>query len=249
MGEMQRIITKIKRNVLFIELHSDNGSNSIDNQMIGEIENVITNAQNLCTVVVIEGNENHFCSGADIKQTLCGDNQMAVDPERLYGLWKKFRFGEFVTISHVKGNCTAGGIGFISSSDIVISGVNVQYMLTEMFFNLYPACVLPFLVTKVGIQQANMLTLLCKKVDSYEAKKIGLVDIVDIDSDSATRRCIAQVARHSKNTIRKYKSYMNSLADNVERMQEIAIKENMEMFMDEIAQQKIKNYLKRHSYS
>lgn len=164
-----RITTKRIRNVLFMRMASEDGKNCIDDQLVSEMDDALSTNADLCTVIVLEGNEDHFCLGADIASSFEKESKIAVDPGRLYSLWKRLRFGEFVTIAHVKGDCVAGGIGFIASADIVVSSSNAKYMLSEMFFNLYPACVLPFLVNRIGIQRANLLTLLCKKIDSDEA--------------------------------------------------------------------------------
>ena len=248
MTSYNRIATRRVKNVLFMRMNSEDGRNCIDDQLVSEMDSALSINADSCTVIVLEGNEDHFCLGADIASSFEKGSKIAVDPGRLYSLWKRLRFGEFVTIAHVKGDCVAGGIGFIASSDIVISSTNARYMLSEMFFNLYPACVLPFLANRIGVQRANLLTLLCKKIASDEASRIGLVDIVDSDSDSATRRCIAQVARHSKHTIGKYKRYMSSVSDVIEQMQGAAVRENIEMFSDESAIEKVKNYLSTHKH-
>jgi polyketide biosynthesis enoyl-CoA hydratase PksH len=248
MTSHNRITTKRVRNVLFMHMTSDDGKNCIDDQLVSEMDDALSLNADLCTVIVLEGNEDHFCLGADIVSSFKKDSKIAVDPGRLYSLWKRLRFGEFITIAHVKGDCVAGGIGFLASADIVVSGINAKYMLSEMFFNLYPACVLPFLVNRIGIQRANLLTLLCKKISSDEASRIGLVDVVDSDSDSATRKCISQVARHSKHTISKYKRYMSSVSDIIEQMQDTAVRENIEMFSDESAIERVKSYLSTHKH-
>jgi polyketide biosynthesis enoyl-CoA hydratase PksH len=243
-----RVAIKRVRNVLFMRMTSDDGKNCIDDQLVSEMDDALSLNADFCTVIVLEGNEDHFCLGADIVSSFKNDRKIAVDPGRLYSLWKRLRFGEFITIAHVRGDCVAGGIGFVASADIVVSSINAKYMLSEMFFNLYPACVLPFLANRIGMQRANLLTLLCKKIDSDEANRIGLVDIVDSDSDSATRKCIAQVARHSRHTISKYKRYMGSVSGVVEQMQEAAVRENIEMFSDEIAIERVKSYLSTHRH-
>ena len=248
MTNYRRIATTRVKNVLFMRMNSEDGRNAIDDQLVSEMDLALSRNADLCTVIVLEGNDSHFCLGADIASSFEKGSKLAVDPGRLYSLWKRLRFGEFVTIAHVKGDCVAGGIGFVSSADIVIASSSAKFMLSEMFFNLYPACVLPFLTNRTGVQRANLLTLLCKKITSDEANRIGLVDIVDSDSDGATRKCIAQVARHSKHTIGKYKSYMSSVSNIVEQMQGAAVRENIEMFSDESAIQKVKSYLSTHKH-
>ena len=154
------------------------------------------------------------------------------NPEPLYDLWLKLATGPYITISHVRGKANAGGVGFVAASDIVIASQDAQFSLSELLFGLFPACVLPFLIRRIGFQKAHYLTLMTQPISSQQAHTWGLVDVCDAQSDSLLRKHLLRLRCLSKTGIVRYKRYMNGLYDSLLQSKSLALEANHEVFSD-----------------
>ena len=80
-------------------------------------------------------------------------------------------------IAAVDGAVKAGGVGLVSSCDIVVATGRASFELGEAFFGIIPANVLPFLLSvRIPLQKARYLILTAHTLSAREALTIGLVD-------------------------------------------------------------------------
>ncbi|MCX2725790.1 enoyl-CoA hydratase/isomerase [Roseibium salinum] len=180
------------------------------------------------SIVVIEGNGEVFCAGGDFKAV--SETGSAGDPEPLYDIWRELAQGPFVTISLVKGRVNAGGVGFVAASDIVIADKSASFGLSELLFGLFPACVLPFLVRRIGHQKAHYMTLMTKPVSAADALGSGLVDVLADDAETALRQHLARLQHLNKQAIARYKAYMNACSGSADRDKASALEANRAFF-------------------
>lgn len=233
--DYQTIKVRFQDSICFIQIHRPDANNTINDQLIEEFHQVLALCEDSMTVVVVEGLPEVFCFGADFKgihkQMVCGDVSRE-GPEPLYNLWLKMATGPYITISHVRGKVNAGGMGFVAASDIVLADQTVQFSLSELLFGLLPACVLPFLIRRIGFQKANYLTLMTKSISVQEAHTWGLVDVYDVQSESLLRKHLLRLKCLSKTGIQRYKRYMNGLNDFLLQSKSLALATNIEVFSD-----------------
>lgn len=186
-------------------------------------------------MVVLSGSPEVFCSGADFQAVADGsadsDEQRGV-PGPTYDLWMRMATGPYVTISHVRGRVNAGGVGFVAASDVVLADETAQFSLSELLFGLFPACVLPFLVRRVGFQRAHYLTLTTSPISARQASEWALVDAVEANSEALLRRHLVHLRRLSKTAIRRYKSYMSGVGLALHDLKPAALAANVELFSD-----------------
>lgn len=182
------------------------------------------------TVVVIEGGEDVFCAGGDFEAV--SESGSAGDPAPLYDLWLKLAEGPFVSLSLVKGRVNAGGVGFVAASDVVIAEKSGSFALSELLFGLYPACVLPFLIRRIGRQRAHYLTLMTKPVSAVDAVASGLVDVLAEDGEAALRQHLSRLRHLRKPAIARYKSYMAVCSGHPVEDRAPALEANRAMFSD-----------------
>lgn len=221
--------------VCFIRFYRPEANNAINNRLIEECHNALDSMEESISIVVLEGLPDFFCFGADFQDiythiksgTFSGQN-----PERLYELWLKLTKGPFITISLVRGKANAGGIGFVAASDIVVADYTAQFSLSELIFGLYPACVMPFLMRRIGFQKANFLTLSTQPITVEQAFAWGLVDIFDQDGESLLRKQLIRLQRLSKDAIAGYKRYTNEIYDFLVQAKQPAIEANKAMFSE-----------------
>jgi polyketide biosynthesis enoyl-CoA hydratase PksH len=237
----QTIRVRFREPICFVQFDRPAAGNTISDRMIEECHEVLASCEARLTgeppitIVVLEGSPEVFCFGADFQgmhDDLTAGKTGDRGPERLYDLWLKLATGPFVSVAHVRGKVNAGGLGFVAASDIVLADQTAQFSLSELLFGLFPACVLPFLMRRVGFQRAHYLTLMTKPVSVQEAQAWGLVDVHDIDSESLLRKHLLRLRRLSKPAIARYKHYMHDLTDSLRQAKPLALAANREIFSD-----------------
>jgi polyketide biosynthesis enoyl-CoA hydratase PksH len=196
----------------------------------------------------LSGSPEVFCLGADFK-AIAGASKKAHDrddgPGPLYDLWLRLATGPYVTISHVRGKANAGGLGFVASSDIVLADETAQFSLSELLFGLYPACVLPFLIRRIGFQKAHYLTLMTQPISAKQACEWGLVDAYEPLSEALLRRHLQRLRRLSKIAVKRYKTYMGRISAPLQDLKSLAVAANREVFFDANNLQAITRYVEQ----
>jgi polyketide biosynthesis enoyl-CoA hydratase PksH len=221
--------------VCFIQFDRPAAKNTINSELIAECHDAISSFEDAATVMVLSGSPEVFCLGADfnaIARDRGVGNDSADAPGRMYDLWQRLAMGPYISVSHVRGTANAGGVGFVAASDIVLAGDKAQFGLSELLFGLFPACVLPFLVRRVGWQRAHYMTVTTQPLSAERACDWGLVDAVDKDSDDLLRRHLLRLRRLSKTAIRRYKAYIRHLGSPLSELRAPAVAANLEIFSD-----------------
>jgi polyketide biosynthesis enoyl-CoA hydratase PksH len=184
---------------------------------------------------VLEGDRETFCMGADFNEIDAGAREgrvMSFQPESLFDLFHKLAFGDFMTVSRVRGKANAGGLGFIAASDIVVSDETATFGLSELLSGLLPPIVLPFLIQRLGFQRAHYLTCSTQTIGVRQAAEWGLVDAYHANSETVLTLHLARLKRMSARSVARYKAYLSQLAPVDTRAREVAVRFNKEMFAD-----------------
>ena len=258
MGKLtyQTINVRFQGSTCRIQLCQSDSENAITNHLVTELTDVLAICENTTkqksqavSVVVIEGLPDVFCTGADFRQ-ICEQNNAAgrVDAERLYYLWMQLASGSFVTIAHVRGRVRAGGVGFVAACDIVLADESATFALSELMFGLFPACVLPFLIRKVGVQKSHYMTLTTMPISVQDAYASSLVDAYSEDSESLLRKHLIRLSRLSNSAVSEYKKYMHQLNDILMRSQSLAVSTNEQLFCSKENLDKIRRYVNEEKF-
>lgn len=229
----QTIQARFDDAICFVKLDRPQARNAINDLLIQELHQVLARCEQSASVVVLEGSPEVFCMGADFGElapALRGEK--GEGPEPLYDLWLKMATGPYITISHVRGKANAGGVGFVAASDIALCDEGAEFSLSELLFGLFPACVLPFLIRRVGFQKAHYLTLMTQPIPARTALDWGLVDACQDQSGTLLRRHLLRLRRLSKKAIAQYKGYLNRLPAALHQAREPAVAANRELFCD-----------------
>lgn len=232
----ETIRVRFEDEICFIQIHRPKSDNAINNRLIEELGDALRACEGSAKVVVLEGLPDVFCSGADFKeiQTRFEDENRSQeqDPGPLYDLWHRLASGPYITLAHVRGRANAGGIGFVVACDIVLSESKAAFSLSELLFGLMPACVLPFLIRRVGFAKANYMTLMTQPISANQALEWGLVDACEENSENLLRKHLLRLRRLSIVGIMRYKRYASSLDDVLRTSRLKAIEANVEVFSD-----------------
>ena len=242
----ETIKVRFQESVCFLQIDRPDANNTINGELVAECNHVLSECEESATVVVLSGSPEVFCFGADFKAIASasnGSHEMNDGPGPLYDLWLRLATGPYVTISHVRGKANAGGVGFVAASDIVLADETAQFSLSELLFGLYPACVLPFLIRRIGSQKAHYLTLTTQPISARQACEWGLVDVCEPMSEGLLRRHLQRLRRLSKVAIQRYKTYMSRISLPLEELKSPAVAANTEVFSDAGNLQAITRYV------
>ncbi|MET1255418.1 enoyl-CoA hydratase/isomerase [Aliikangiella maris] len=245
----QTINIRFDNDICTIQINRPDANNAINEQLIAEISEVVQHCANRYKVIVLEGSAEVFCFGADFKEIQATfDNQLfenyePVDPTPLYELWTLLATGPFVSIAHVRGKVNAGGVGFVAACDLVLSDSKAMFSLSELLFGLIPACVLPFLIRRIGYPKANYMTLATQPVSVHQALEWGLVDAFEENSQSLLRKHLLRIRRITPQTIQRYKNFQQQISATDPQIKHHAVAMNRTVFSDKENLEKISRYV------
>jgi len=230
--EYQTIRVQWQEKICKIQIFRPDDKNTINNQMVEEFYEVLTYCEDRASIIVLEGLIEFFCFGADFKEAYNGivNKTGSNHSDKLYQVWLKLATGPYITIAHVKGKVNAGGIGFVAASDIVLADNTAEFSLSELLFGLFPACVLPFLIRRIGFQKAHYLTVMTQAVSVSTAYEWRLVDAWEEKSDSLLRRHLLRLERLPKSGIMDYKKYMSEIYNHLSEDRKTAVEANRRIF-------------------
>lgn len=235
--------TQVQGPACFIRFERPQVRNVIDAQLLDEMAQALA-ACEACSIVVLEGGEDDFCFGADLRD-VARHGDTAVDPARLYALWQRLAFGPQISVAHVRGRANAGGVGFVAACDLVIAGPRASFSLSELLFGLLPACVMPFLIRRIGVQRANRMALTTQPVNATDAAHWGLVDLLEEQSEAALRKQLARLRRLGAGSIATHKRFMADADTLVEGLRAQAIAANRAVFSDPRTRSAIARYVEQ----
>ncbi len=246
--DYETLKVRVQDEICFVQIHRPEANNAINDRLIEELVRALDRHGSDVKIVVLEGLPGVFCFGADFKaleQNLQhGASGPVLDPGPMYGLWQRLASGPWITIAHVRGQANAGGIGFVAACDIVLADETASFALSELLFGLMPACVLPFLMRRIGRARANTMTLMTEPVAAKIAQAWGLVDETAEDSVNLLRKKLLRLRRLSKTAIVRYKRYMTALDDTPAASKTLALEANLEVFSDQDNLDKIARYVR-----
>ena len=130
-----------------------------------------------CRCIVLTGaGERAFSSGADVSGDLSADPEIA----RIVNdaLLKNRAYSKPI-VAAVNGDCVAGGLELLLSTDIRAAAPHARFGLPEVRWSIYPfGGATVKLVQQIGHVHAMELLLTAKLIDADEAARIGLVNRV-----------------------------------------------------------------------
>lgn len=245
-AHLETVKVRFEESVCHLQFHRPEANNAISARLVAECTQVLAACEPSVSIVVLSGLPEVFCFGADFGEVTagCAPAYAAYEgPGPMYDLWLKLATGPFVVISYVRGKANAGGLGFIGASDIVLADESAQFSLSELLFGLYPACVLPFLMRRIGFQKAHYLTLNAQAITARSALDWGLVDACEAQGEPLLRRHVMRLRRLSPVALARYKAYAVKLGPSLAAGRDAAVAGNLEVFTDEQNLRAISRYV------
>jgi len=239
------------RSTLTIRIYRPEADNSINSILVTELRSLLARIEDEkeIKVIVLEGLPDHFCMGMDFKalSDSSSDALTELDPNEYYELLKQLSVCSKVVIAKVEGKANAGGVGLVAACDIVIAGRSATFGLSEALFGLLPACILPFLIRRIGYQKALWMALTTQSITSARAYEIGLADEVSDNPDDALRKNLLRLSRLESGVIKDLKSYAFQLGQIDEETRKLSVgRFNSMMSADKV--ETIKNFVQNGKF-
>ncbi len=163
--------------------------NAIIPEMVEEIHHALEEIEKLDELqfVVISGEGNSFCAGADINwfsgAVNCDKSESFQEYLRLAELLKRLAQFPKITIAAVHKNVKGGGNGLLAACDFSIAEESTSFAFSEINMGIIPATILPFVAKRVSTQNLKKLMFSGEAFWALEARLIGLVDFIADDGN------------------------------------------------------------------
>jgi methylglutaconyl-CoA hydratase len=203
--------------VLRVTLARPERRNAFDAELISELTETFTEAGDAWAVVVA-GEGESFCAGADIEwQRSAIDlsfDENVEDAMRLYRMCETIDRCPAPVIARVHGFALGGGSGLVACTDIAIAAPDATFGFSEVKLGIIPAVISPFVLPKLG-PHARRYFLTGERFDAETALRIGLVEEVASDLDSAVDRVLSELLSSGPQAVREAKQLIRARPEGV----------------------------------
>jgi methylglutaconyl-CoA hydratase len=194
--------------VLRVTLARPERRNAFDAELIGELREAFTDVGD-ARVVVLAGEGESFCAGADIEWQrsaidLSFDDNVE-DAMRLFAMIKAINDCPAPVVARIQGHALGGGSGVAAAVDIGIAARDSVFGFSEVKLGIVPAVISPFVLPKIGESAARRYFLTGERFDAQTALRIGLVHEVTDDLDAAVDRVVGELLSSGPQATRQAK--------------------------------------------
>ena len=200
---------KIERDghVLRVTLARPERRNAFDAALIADLTEAFEGIGD-ARVVVLAGEGKSFCAGADVEwQRSAIDLSFAENVEdalRLYRMCETIDRCPAPVVIRVHGYALGGGSGLVACGDVAIAAPDAVFGFSEVKLGIIPAVISPFVLPKIGAH-ARRYFLTGERFGADTALRIGLVEEVAADLDSAVDRVVSELSTAGPGAVREAK--------------------------------------------
>ena len=199
--DFQTIKVDERDHVAWITLDRPEVRNAFNDIMISEVADAFKNINGRkdLRVVVLTGNSQSFCAGADLNWMRDVMNfsyeQNLDDSLKLAQMFHLMFTCPLPTIARVNGPAIGGGCGMAAVCDIVIASEKAVYSLSEVKLGLVPACISPYVIRRMGDKNCREYFLTGERLTAEKALAAGLANQVVPENklDEAVQKRIEQL--------------------------------------------------------
>jgi methylglutaconyl-CoA hydratase len=182
------ILVSIHRGIGTITLNRPEKRNAMNGQLVRELLQALATMEEHADVKVlmIKGNGDHFCAGADIswmqKMSMVTEDENYDDAQSLSDLLYRLHTFQKPTIVLAHGTTVGGGLGLVSACDIAIAANTALFGFSEVKIGIVPSVVSPYVIAAIGCRMAHYYFLTGERFGAEVAQRIHLVHHVSEES-------------------------------------------------------------------
>ena len=182
MIDQPSVLIEVRDGVATVTLNRPEKRNAFDPKMIGELTIAFERLEQdpSVQVAVLQGSGKAFSAGADInymqdmvKYSL--DENIA-DAMKLARMFRALHDFSKPLIGFVHGAALGGGAGLVALCDYVLADKDTKLGFTEILLGLRPSTISPYVMERIGTENALNYFSSGKMFMAEEARRIGLVD-------------------------------------------------------------------------
>jgi polyketide biosynthesis enoyl-CoA hydratase PksH len=210
----------VSADVLVASLATPDGRHALDSAGVERLHDALTEAERRSgpRILGLTGSPGTFCTGMDLSDAASGHGEA----RRFQDLLDRVAHSPVVVVALVDGTVVGGGVGLAAASDFVYATRRSTFALPELRLGLLPYMVVPYLVRRVGFQQAYAMALSTQPVVAAEAHRVGLVDAVVDDPARLLTRLAVRFGGVRPEMIRALKEYFETVSVVNERTRAVA---------------------------
>jgi methylglutaconyl-CoA hydratase len=180
-------IQQDSRGVLFVALNRPEVRNAFNEEVIEDLTRAFGEEalRKEIRAVVLQGEGAVFSAGGDLnwmkKSIQFTYEENLKETRKLTQMFAIMNECPKPVIGAVHGAAIGGGVGLVSVCDIVIGVADTQFSLSEVRLGIVPACIGPFVVSKIGASHARGLFISAERFQAGKAKEIGLIHEIVLD--------------------------------------------------------------------
>jgi methylglutaconyl-CoA hydratase len=219
---LKTLKTQSKNGVLEVSLARPDVRNAFNNELIAELKNTFEQAgkDSKVRVIVFRGEGKLFCAGGDLKwmqdsAKLTGANNLA-ETRKLTQMFAALNACPKPVIGLVHGAAIGGGVGLVSICDYVVASKETVFSLSEVRLGIIPACIGPFVLSKIGPSHARAYFISAERFLAPRALEIGLVhELVNspADLDGVRDRIVENLLQCGPNAMAAAKNLIGDLKE------------------------------------
>jgi len=190
MAEIQNILTEVKNNILYLTINRESKLNALNYQTLEEIKNIfdeVSDNKEIKGVIMTGAGEKSFVAGADISE-IAELNELNARKFAEYGqeVFTTIENCHKPVIAVINGFALGGGCELSMACHIRVASANAKFGQPEVNLGIIPGYGgTQRLTYLVGRGKANELMMTADIIDAEEALKLGLVNHVLEDKNSA----------------------------------------------------------------
>lgn len=175
-------LEEIENGIYRLVISQPEKRNALNAQMWADLPAILKAAQdkNHLKVLIVQGDGNHFASGADISEfeTLYATRESSkrISEDIAAGFAALAEF-PLPTIAMIRGACVGGGCGVALCCDIRMADNTSFFAITPAKLGLiYPFADVQRLIETVGIANAKDILFSARRLKAKRAEKMGLIN-------------------------------------------------------------------------
>lgn len=179
---MSKLIIECEGPIATITLNHPKTHNAFDEIFIKEILEAYSKMENdsQIAIIILKANGKSFSAGADLnymKSALEKSHEQNVQESKLMSqMFLQIQNSQKVTLAICQGYTLGGGMGLLAAQDFVFAHQDSVFGFSEAKLGLTPSVISPFVIQKIGLQNAKKAFLLANRFDVEQAIAYGLVD-------------------------------------------------------------------------
>jgi len=206
---MQALRIQQDGELLRVTLARPERRNAFDAALIAELTQAFDAVGGDVRAVLLAGDGPSFCAGADVEwQRASIDlsfDENVEDALRLHAMLAALDSCPAPLVARVQGYALGGGSGLVACADVVVAAPDATFGFSEVRLGIIPAVISPFVFARIGAGAARSLFVTGERFDAERALRIGLVDDVAEDLDTAVERQVEAVMKSGPQATRAAK--------------------------------------------